>query len=316
MIAEFFRIGVGSLLMLVFLVLLLALVSNHSIRDEPRGKLVITLTLLGLTCGCALLTVAAADMATDEATPLPLCYSVLSFGIGAIIAFKLTALFLAVDQYVAVVRCLRYYTIMDVQVPRMVAIVCACVLFFGIFGLACFFFGMENTADFHQRVFGVQRNLTQCSWEKMSGVYMLSGEIILLALALAVCVLACYTAAVGLKQQRRVTQDEELTPQTQRFITNFKSFKRIVKVLLVLLAFDILGCVVRIVSRWFPQSTVATLFQLVRFIGLVIECWTYGLGHATVRTELQKYLRRRCGTVPGVPAPRCRPPELPTITQA
>ena len=85
--------------------------------------------------------------------------------------------------------------------------------------------------------------------------------------------------------------------------------------LLVLLAFDILGCVVRIASRWYPQSTVATLFQLPRFIGLVIECWTYGLGHATVRTQLQKYLRRRRRRE-DAPSPGRRPPELPTIHQA
>ena len=54
---------------------------------------------------------------------------------------------------------------------------------------------------------------------------MLSVEITLLALAIAACALACYTAAVGLNQEKRITQEEEITPQTQRFITSFKSFQ-------------------------------------------------------------------------------------------
>ena len=177
-----------------------------SIREEPRGVLVILLTMLGFTCACTLFTVATTDLVTDEATPLLFCYSVLSFGIGALIAFKMTALFLAVDQFVSVVHCLRYYTIMDHWMERMVGMTCGCILFFGIFGLACFHFELENTAEFHERVFGIKRHLSLCTWERLSGVYMLFVEISLLVLAIASCALALYTAVLGVRYEQSITE--------------------------------------------------------------------------------------------------------------
>ena len=97
--------------MLVFLVLLLILVSKRSIREEPRGVLTLLvriMTLLGFAVPGTLFTVATADVVTGEATPLTFCCAVLSLFFGVAMAFKMSALFLAVDQYVAVVHCLHY----------------------------------------------------------------------------------------------------------------------------------------------------------------------------------------------------------------
>ena len=281
--------------MLVFLVLLFIIAIRSSIRDEPTGVLVILLTLLGFVIAFTLFTISTADLVTGEATPLPFCTSLLSFGIGAMVAFKMNTLFLAVDQFVAVVHSLRYFTIMNDWVHWMVGMTCGCLLFFGMLGLVCSYFGLENTAEFHQRVFDVKRHLTQCSWEKMSGVYMLFVEASFLVLAISASSLVIYTAVIGMRQEKRILEEQQVTHHTRRFLMSFKSFKQIVKVLLVLLAIDILFCSFRIASRWFPQSTAATLFHLLRFPGLVIECWTFGLGHATIRSQVQKYLpwRRR-----------------------
>ena len=315
MITGFIRAGAGILMMLVFLVLLLILVSKRSIREEPRGVLVIIMTLLGFAVPGTLFTVATADVVTGEATPLTFCCGVMSLAVGVAIAFKMSALFLAVDQYVAVVHCLHYYTIMEHWIQRMVGMICGCILFCVIFGLACFHLGLENTAEFHQRMFGVQRNLTRCSWEQLAGVYVLFGEIFLLVLAIATCALALYTAVVGLKYEKSITQ-QQVTPETRRFVTSFKSFKQIVKVLLVLLALDILSGVVRIASRWYPPSTVINLVQLPRLVGVIIECWTYGLGHATVRAHLRKHLCRRRGNSPAELPPIQQPADLSPIERS
>ena len=152
------------------------------------------------------------------------------------------------------------------------------------------YFGLENTAEFHQRVFDVKRHLKQCSWEKMSNVYILLVEASFLVLSISACSLVIYTAVIGMRQEKRILEEQQVTHHTRRFLMNFKSFKQIVKVLLMLLAIDFLFCSFRIASRWFPQSTAATLFHLLRFPGLVIECWTFGLGHATIRSQVQKYL--------------------------
>ena len=114
-----------------------------------------------------------------------------------------------------------------------------------------------------------------------------------MALAIAASPLVLYTAVIGLKQEKFIIQEQDITHQNRRFLVNFKSFKYIVKVLLVLLAVDLIGCTFRITSRWFPPSTMATLFHLLRFIGLVIECWTFGFGRADIRSQIQKRFRRR-----------------------
>ena len=312
--AGLLRAGVGILLMLAFLVLLVALVSKRSIRREPRGLLVITMTLLGFAIAGTIFTASAADIVTGEATPLTFCYGVLYPFVGVAMAFKMTALFLAIDQYVAVVHCLHYCIIMNDWILRMIAMICGCILFFVIFGLACFLLDLENTAEFQQRMYGVQRHLTQCSWEQLAGVYVLFGEIFLLVLAIVTCALALYTAVVGLRYEKSIAQ-REVTPETRRFVASFKSFKQIVKVLLVLLALDILGGVVRIASRWYPPSTVITLFLLSRIVGTVIECWTYGLGHATIRAQIRRYVCRRRGNPPAELPSIQRPAQLPTIQQ-
>ena len=298
--------------MLLFLVLLLILARKRSIRDEPRGVLVILLTLLGFVVACIPPTVAVINIVTGPATP---CHSVLSFGLGALVAFKMTALFLAVDQFVAIVHCLHYYTIMDVWIQRMIGVVCGCILLFGIFGLVCFHFEMENAMEYHRRVFGVKSYPTHCSYKQLPNVYMATVEITMLVLAIAACALVLYTAILGLRYKRSITQQEEVAQETQLFMTNLKSFKKIIKALLVLFVVDI-GCwIVRVISLLFPQSTVAALLRLLRFIGLVIECWTYGLGHATIRAELRRYLCWRRGNPPaGLPTVQ-QTAELPTVQQ-
>ena len=306
------HIAVGSLLMLLFLVLLLILARKRSIRDEPRGVLVILLTLLGFVVACILPTVAVINIVTGPATS---CHSVVSFGLGVIVAFKMTALFLAVDQFVAIVHCLHYYTIMDDWIQRMIGVVCGCILLFGIFGLVCFHFEMENAMEYQHRVFGVKSYPTHCSYKQLPNVYMATVEITMLVLAIAACVLVLYTAILGLRHKRSITQQEEVTQETQLFMTNLKSFKKIIQALLVLFVVDIGCCIVRVISLWFPQSTVTALLRLLRFIGLVIECWTYGLGHATIRAELRRYLCWRRGNPPaGLPTVQ-QTAELPTVQQ-
>ena len=136
----------------------------------------------------------------------------------------------------------------------------------------------------------------------------------MLVLVTATCVLALYTAILGMRCEKRLTR-RGVTQETRRFITSYKSFKQTAKVLLVLFTFQIVDRVVRIISFWFPLSTAVTLFQLLNFIGLVIECWTYGLGHATVRAHIRRYLCRRRVSSPAELPPIQRLAELSPIQQ-
>ena len=309
MFGGFLRIGAGSLLVLVFLVLVLVLASSRNIRAEPRGVLVIMLALLGLIIACVFITSTVTDMV---AGPLAFCHSVMTFGMGAVVAFKMTSLFLAFDQFVAVLHCLYYDIIMEDWIRRMAGMVCGCVLFFWMFGLACFHFEMESTSEFYHRVFGADNHPTHCSWKQMPNIYTATAEVTVLVLVTVTCSLALYTAVLGLRYEKCITQREDVQ-ETRRFITSYKSFKQIVKVLLVLFTVDIVGRVVRIVSFWFPLSIAVTLFQLLNFIGFIIECWTYGLGHVTVRAQIRRYLCRHRGNPPT--ATIQQPTELPLNQQ-
>ena len=99
----------------------------------------------------------------------------------------------------------------------------------------------------------------------------------------------------------------------------FKSFKRLVKVLLMLLAIDIIGAGFRVSSRWLLQSTMLTIIHYLRILGLTVECWTYGFSHRTVRNTIREFFGLRENRMEGrqenleLQERHCQPPSLPQV---
>ena len=154
MIAVAFRVFVAVLL-IFFLVLLLILASQHSLREQFHGGSSDWSNWASLLSPSSSLSPWLT--VTGETTPPLICHTMVSFGAGTLIAFKLTTFFLAVHQLVVVVRSLRYYGVMGDWPSRMVGMTWGCVVFWGVFGTAGFFLGFKNAVEFHRRPFGVKR---------------------------------------------------------------------------------------------------------------------------------------------------------------
>ena len=142
---------------------------------------------------------------TGDDTLVLFCLPVIAIGTSAWIAIKLSTLFLAVDQFVAIVYPLRHFSIMSRWVKKMIALNWLFLLAHGLFCLISFFSGLESTLEFDKRVLGVEHRVTQCRWERLANVYMLSVEICMLLFSVSTCALLIYTAVQGIKHERRIS---------------------------------------------------------------------------------------------------------------
>ena len=283
---EWLRVSLAFLLTLVFGLPLAIIAKAGTFLDEPVVMLVLDmLTAAFLTC-CVLAFMSTADALTANKTPPLLCFPSLCLGTSIFVAFKLSTLFLAVEQFIAVAFPLRHFAIMSRWAKIMTAFTWVFVVLFASFGLLAYFLGLESTLEFDRRMFGVQRHISQCHWERAANVYVISCEVIVLLSSITSCALLIYTAIQGFKQERRLAPGDN-SRETQRFIMRFKPFKRIFKVLLTLLVFDIVSAGFRIGSRWFLPSTMLAIIHSLRILGMTIECWTYGFSHRTVRNAIK-----------------------------
>ena len=296
----FIRFCVGIVLSLVFAVPLAIIAKRPALCEESLVMLVINMTLTALSFAFLFAINSASDMVTGENTSVLFCLPVLSIGSSAFVAIKLSTFFLAVEQFVAIVYPLRHFSIMSRWVKKMIALNWLFILAHGLFCLISFFSGLESTLEFDKRVFGVEHHVTQCRWERLANVYMLSVEICLLLFSVSTCALLIYTAVQGIKHERRIAQDD-ITSQTQHFVTHFKSFKRIVKVLMTLVVIEIVGAGFRIGSRWLLQSPLFSIIHNLRMLAVIVECWVYGYNSTTVRTAITAFFFRSSQVQPGEP---------------
>ena len=300
------RVAVGVILTVSFSVPLVIIASNGSLRREPMTLLVINMTLIDLVYAALFLGSALADVVfAVEGVPPPLC-AVLQYALfGCAIAWKMATLCLALDQFIAVTHSLRYNAILAVWVYRLVALSWGCVPLVGLFGFICYRLDLETAVEFDRRVLGVERHLgAQCRWELNAHLFMVSAEVALLLLSLTSGVLFIYAAVQGARHEWR------LHPSNRLFL-RFKSFQRIVKVLLIVVTIDVAAAGARVGSRWTGPTGAAALIQLMRVLCMVAEAWTYGLTMPAVRSALMAFFGCRGGRVAGLPDPEVQRPTDP-----
>ena len=97
-----------------------------------------------------------------------------------------------------------------------------------------------------------------------------------------------FTAFVGLRCQAQLNRNTAPN-EPRQVLTRFKSFQRIVKILALVTFVDIAAAVLRIVSRWYVLPDIVDSVQFVRFLGLVVECWVYGLSHSNMRAAVSDF---------------------------
>ena len=299
------RVAVGAILTVSFSVPLAILASDASLREEPMTLLVINMTLVDLVFGVLFLATGLADLVLAAGVPAPLCATLQYLLFGCAVAWKAATLCLAVDQLAAVAQPLRYNAIMSSWTRRLVALTWSCVPLMGLFGLVCYRLGLETSVEFDLRVLGVERHIAQCRWEVNAHLFMVVAEAVLLLLSLSSGVLFVYAAVQGARHEWR------LHPNNRLFL-RFKSFQRIVKVLLVVATIDVAAAGVRIGSRWSAHLGVTTLIQLLRVLCLIVEGWTYGLTQPAVRSTLAAFFGCRRGRVADLSASELQRPTNPS----
>ena len=301
MILVSFKVFVGVLLMTNFSLPLTVIASNRRLHTESMNMLVLNMVTYYIF-GTTMFLIGMADVLYPDGVPPPTCaatvYISMAFGVG----LKTATLFLAVDQFIAVVHSLRYCAIMDVWTKRFITINWICIALMALLGLTCYQLDLETNAEFYHRLFGIQPSDEECRLVLMAHASTVVFELAVFFISITSAALFIYTAIQGVKQERRISRSNSVDTSS-RFFLRFKSFKRIVRVLLTLLAPDIIGAGFRIASGWFPQLAATQLLHLVRLICLVIEGWTYGLSSPAVRTAIANYFGFRRGRVAPAPAP-------------
>ena len=282
-----FKAFIGFLLMLSFSLPLAFILGDFSIPEEPMLLLILNMTLADYLFGSTLFMMAMADVIHSEDTPLPLCASVQYLIFGAGLASKTSTLFLAVDQFVGVVHPLRHEAIMGDWKNTMVAISWCSLLVSCFLGFVAYQLDLETGAESSQRKYGLPP-IDECRLSKISEVWILAVEAILFLLAVSSAALYVYTAVQGMKQERRDARRGEVD-QTTFFFLRFKSFKRIVKILLSLLVLDIVGSIFWISLNWYHHGAVMQIFHLLMLLSLVVEGWTYDLQYPAVHAAFRKF---------------------------
>ena len=282
------QVSVGAVLTLTLTVPLLIIVRRPILRRDSVVGLIVNLLLAGVLCTVLFFFASLSDALTGDSTPDGLCLPLCSFIVGAAISFKLAALSLAVEQFVAIIFSLRHGEISGRWHRRLVAITWLGGALFSSASLVSYGLGCETTEEFNRRVLGVQNTTKRCNWFRVSNVVMLCFEVTLLTLSVSTCALLVITAAQGGKQERKLAVNDN-TQRARRFTVRFKAFKRIVKVLLTLVVLDVLGAAARISSRWTADVPLITVISHARKLAFILDCWIHGLSYRPVRNALKDF---------------------------
>ncbi|XP_037083869.1 melanopsin-like [Pollicipes pollicipes] len=312
------KLGVGLLLMGNFALPLVVVFRNEALWDEPMVLLVTNLAAADFALGFTAAAIGVADIVFERMPP-PLCSFIMFSSVGAAVAMKLAHVWLALDQFVAVSFPLRYYELMENITKRLLMLTGLLALLHLVIGMIMFYLGLETQAEEYQRINNDTQILDGCRWETtIPSSYMITFEVEIFCLAFTAAGLFIYTGFVGLRHQSRI-QSEHLTDAAdhqleKRFFTNFRAFKKIIRVILLTLLLDGLSVIPRIASRWYPMPLLNGLLHQLRLSLIVIEGWTYGLLNARMRAAYGEFIG--CGlccgpAAEGAVAPAPEPADMP-----
>ena len=286
--AAWLRVGIPAVLTVVFAIPLVVIIRNPTIREEPMVVLILSMTAILVIFSLDFGVISVVDLLTENDTPSLLCSLLSTFGLSLLVGFKLSTVFLAVEQYVAVIFPLQHYVTMSGWANKMVVFTWLFIAALATFGVACFQAGLETTIEFDIRVFDTETATCECGWRDLTVAHMVTSMIFFNGFSILNCVLLLYTAVQGLKHERRIAEGE--ADRDQKFLVRFKSFKRIIKLLLTFLIIDIIGTVFHIVSRGLlmpPQLLFGT--HLLRVMSLLVEYWAYGFSNTIIPKALKAF---------------------------
>ena len=303
------KVAVGVLVMATFALPLVTVWKFKRLRDEPMAVLVASLAGFDFLFGIVLTSLGVLEITLGY---VPFCtafqYLVVSFA-GAV---KVATLGLAVDQYTAVTSPLRYYCLMERRQRWL--IIAGWLQFFQLTGIGGAFHaaGALTWYEFSNPGQNGTAVFAGCRWEpRLSSTHMFlfEGEVFLVSLASSLLLL--YTARVGSRQgralRRRKQRGAETGTQHDRFIENFRAFKKILKLISLSLVLDVTTPVFRLYQRWHAMPTIAGVLHVLRLGCTILEGSTYDLMNNSLRRAYKELL--------GIPDKRVHPaPQVRTIT--
>ena len=290
------KLAVGVLQTINFAVPLYTIVTNRQLWDEPMAVLAGNLSFICSCFGINIILIAAYDIVQLKLRGLCQALQYCGFGFGA--AFKSAELFMAIDQFVAVVYPLQHYTWMTSAWRWLFAagwLVWAIQPTFGMFAVA---FGLKTRAETMSGYDSGEGVYEGCRWENsLAEAYAIFLEAQVLIFSLATAALFVCTGVVGHRAAARMKENRHghngiIVQKDLKFLDNFKAFKRVACVLALTATLDIMWPTYRFVSRWYPMPEWNAFLHLLRILLFILEGWMYGLLNGKLRAA---YKKKFCG---------------------
>ena len=283
------KVAVGAALTVNFSLPLYTVARDRSLWDEPMAVLAANLSLYGALFGLCVTAIGLYDLL--ELWPWRVCLFLQYSAIGIMMAFKVAILCLAVDQAVAVLYPLYYYSVMARYLRRLLlSMVCLCAAN-TVLLLTAESKDLPTVAEvMHSHGNDTTIISSGCRWENaVAQEVMPLMEVQLLLPSLATAGLFTYTGVVGSRMLPASARLRIIYPTHQQFVDNISAFKNIAYTLSLTLLLDISGIILRVVSYWFPVSSGLLAFLLqVRLFGFLLEGWVYGLSNRKLRMAYKK----------------------------
>ncbi|KAF0310342.1 hypothetical protein FJT64_018626 [Amphibalanus amphitrite] len=317
------KIAVGAILMVDYSIPLLIVLLRRSLWDEPMVLLVANLCALNFAFGLSLSSIGLLDLVWQPPPAVP-CAVIMASSAGGAVSVKLTHVALALDQYLAISRPLHYY-------PRMEPIAAPFALFSWAWaalhtaaGLAGSLAGLETSAQRVERLTNATSPFTGCRWERvLPGAFMMVSELEVFLSSVCTCSIFIYAGYVGWREKQRMeaarapSRRDRPQPEESFFLANFSAFKRVLRLMLLVLTVDVVGSVLRLSSPWYPAPQLNGLVHQLRLSLGVVEGWVYGLQNGKMRAAYRealgccggRWLRAGGRVMPQQPGADPEPPE-------
>ena len=288
------KVVVGALLATNFALPLYTVVSNQNLWDEPMAVLAGS-----LSCTCMMLGISSILVGIYDLTQLNIdsvCALLLYNSASLFIASKAAHVCMAIDQFMAIIRPLHYYQTMMPARLWFTGIICAAWVANFTTGILAIIFDLETFAEVTIEDSNVTQVYYGCRGESaLADKVVIAEEVQILTLSLATAGLLVYTGVVGYRTAARLTQERRNRAHDlghQRFLNNYRAFKKIVIVLSLTVTLDIVGPTVRVATRWYPMPRLVGFLMRLRFLAIIVEGWVYGLSNVKLRAA---YRRTLCG---------------------
>ena len=293
---NWFKVIVGSLLMLDCSINVVVIGLNESLRGEPVAMFVANLSAADFLFGMFLTLIGLSDIVLGSPVPAPLCLTLQHICLSDAWAIKIARLMVALDMLIAVVRPLHYHQIIDDWMKPMLAapwLMMSTEILVGVLFSALM---PESVYEFGLRQGSLTKVGTDCRWELLPNAWHFFFETGMLVWSTLAGSAFIYASVVGIRYQK-VIEDrrEEASANNTFFLRRFKSLQKIAKVVFLFIAVDIIAAADRISTRWYYFPLPSSIIHFLRIIGTAAETWVYGMNNVALLNAYKSFFQKHLG---------------------